>query len=98
MVPVIVFLAAGFVDEIADDMVHKHNIEGVLQMVLNYRPFSDLALVAMVLLGMFSWIYLLPYFSFTFSYMFVERYSERELLDCSGGVDWIKHRVLRRAD
>jgi hypothetical protein len=97
IVPVIVFLAAGFVDEIADDMVHKHNIEGFLQMFLNYRPFSDFALVAMVLLGTFSWIYLLPYFGFTFSYMFVERYSEHEY-SLHGGVDWIKHRVLRRAN
>ncbi|MGE5379315.1 MAG: hypothetical protein ACM3L5_00405, partial [Candidatus Saccharibacteria bacterium] len=95
ILPIIVFLAAGFVDEIADDMVHKHNIEGPLQMFLNYRPFSDFALVGMVLLGTFSWTYLLPYFGFTFSYMFVERYTERDY-SLQDGVAWLRHRVLRR--
>ena len=96
IVPVILFLVAGFVDEIADSMVHKHNLEGVVQMFFNYRPFSDFALVVMVAAGIFPWIYLLPYFAFTFSYMFVERYSEREY-SLQDGMRWIRHRMLRRA-
>jgi hypothetical protein len=71
LVPIAVFLVAGFVDEIADDMVHKYQLTGILQKFLNYRPFSDFALLGMILAGTFSWLYLLPYFSFTFSYMFV---------------------------
>jgi len=97
IVPIVVFLVAGFVDEVADDMVDKHGITGFLQVFLNYRPFSDFALVGMVLVGMFPWTYLLPYFGFTFSYMFVERFTEREY-SLHDGVDWIKHRVLRRAN
>lgn len=92
VLPIIVFLAAGFVDEIADDMAHKHNIEGFLRTFLNYRPFSDFALVGMVMFGTFSWVYLLPYFSFTFFYMLVERYSEHEY-SFSDGVDWLRSQV-----
>lgn len=89
LLPIAVFLIAGFVDEIADDMVHRYNLQGAVQMFLNYRPFSDFALFGMVLAGMFEWIYLLPYFSFTFSYMFVERASEREYT-ISSGIDRLR--------
>jgi hypothetical protein len=94
--PIVLFLLAGFVDEIADGLVHRRGIEGPLQMFLNYRPFSDLALLAMVIMGQFSWLYLLPYFCFTLSYMMVERVTVREL-SLADGVDWFKHRVLRRS-
>jgi hypothetical protein len=97
LVPIAVFLVAGFVDEFADSLVHRRNIEGPLQIFLTYRPFSDLALLAMIVTGMFSWLYLLPYFGFTFSYLLVERYTGKDL-SLSDGVDWIKHRVLRRTD
>lgn len=95
--PIMAFLVAGFVDEIADSMVDRYRIEGTLQAFLNYRPFSDIVLFAMVMAGAFSWAYLIPYFAFTLSYMLVERFSEREL-SISEGVDWIRERVLRRAD
>jgi hypothetical protein len=94
--PIAAFLVAGFVDEVADGMVDRYHLEGGLQMFLNYRPFSDIALFIMVLAGTFSWIYLLPYFGFTLSYLLVERFSEKERL-ISDSMDWIKHRVLRRA-
>ncbi|MBI0582603.1 MAG: hypothetical protein ISF22_00090 [Methanomassiliicoccus sp.] len=97
IIPIAVFLAAGFVDEVADNMVDRYDIGGPLKMFLNYRPFSDIALLAMVLMGTFSWVYFLPYFGFTFSYLLVERYTVRDL-SLSDGVDWIKDRVLRRAD
>jgi hypothetical protein len=97
LVAIAVFLAAGFVDEWADSLVHRRNIEGALNVFLTYRPFSDLALLAMILTGMFSWMYLLPYFGFTFSYLLVERYTGKDH-SLSDGVDWIKHRVLRRTD
>jgi hypothetical protein len=95
--PIVGFLVAGFVDEVADGWVDRYNLEGGLQMFLNYRPFSDIALFAMMLAGMFPWVYLLPYFGFTFSYLLVERYSEMDR-SFSDGVVWIKKRVLRRAN
>jgi hypothetical protein len=97
IVPVILFLVAGFVDEIVDDYADEHNVNIFIQMFLNYRPFSDFALVAMVLFGTFSWVYLLPYFSFTLSYLFVKRYTEKEY-SLQSGVSWLMHRVLRRAN
>jgi hypothetical protein len=97
VIPVILFLIAGFVDEIVDDYADKHNVNIFIQMFLNYRPFSDFALVAMVLLGTFSWVYLLPYFGFTLSYLFVKRYTEKEY-SLQSGVSWLMHRVLRRAN
>lgn len=95
--PLVMFLIAGFIDEVADGVVDKHDLKGALQMFLNYRPFSDIALFIMVSVGLFPWSYLLPYFSFTFSYMLVERCSERELTFIDG-VSWFKERVLRRAN
>lgn len=97
LVPLVLFLVAGFVDEVADGLVDKYRLEGFLQLFLNYRPFSDFALFGMMLAGMFPWAYLLPYFGFTLSYMFVERCSEKEH-SFTDGVSWIKHRVLRRAN
>lgn len=97
--PILAFLAAGFVDEIADGLVDKYGLTGPLQMFLNYRPFSDIALFIMILAGTFSWIYLMPYFSFTFSYLLVERYSGKEQrASFSESVVRIKERVLRRAN
>lgn len=97
LAPIVVFLLAGFVDEVADGLVDKYRLDGFLQMFLNYRPFSDFALFGMMLAGMFPWAYLLPYFGFTLSYMFVERCSEKEY-SLNDGVSWIKHRVMRRAN
>jgi hypothetical protein len=95
LIPAIVFLAAGFVDEIADDMVDKYDIRGPLQWFLNYRPFSDIALLGMVLVGVFPWVYFLPYYGFTFSYMFVERCSEREY-SLQESVGWLRAQVRGR--
>ncbi len=97
VLPIAVFLLAGFVDEIADGLVDRYGLQGFLQVFLNYRPFSDFALFGMVLAGLFPWAYLLPYFGFTISYMFVERCSVRENY-ISDSVSRIKHRVLRRAN
>jgi len=97
LVPLVIFLLAGFVDEVADGLVDKYRLDGFLQMFLNYRPFSDFALFGMMLAGIFPWAYLLPYFAFTISYMFVERCSEKEY-SLNDGFSWIKHRVLRRAN
>lgn len=76
LVPLAMFLAAGFVDEVADGYAHR--LRGVPKAFLMYRPFSDMALFALIAAGVFSWIYVLPYFAFTLSYLAVDRVSCRE--------------------
>ena len=73
--PIVGFLLAGFVDEFMDELAHRWELRGTMESFLTYRPFSDIALVIMVLLGVFGWVYLIPYFAFTLAYMFVESVS-----------------------
>jgi hypothetical protein len=73
--PIVGFLLAGFVDELMDELAHRWELRGTMESFLTYRPFSDIALVIMVLLGVFGWVYLIPYFAFTLAYMFVESVS-----------------------
>ncbi|MCX6653152.1 MAG: hypothetical protein NT137_07380 [Methanomassiliicoccales archaeon] len=73
--PIVGFLLAGFVDEVMDELAHRWELRGTMESFLTYRPFSDIALVIMVLLGVFGWVYLIPYFAFTLAYMFVESVS-----------------------
>jgi len=77
--PIIGFLLAGFVDELMDELAHRWELRGTMGSFLTYRPFSDIALVIMVLLGVFGWVYLIPYFAFTLAYMFVESVSVKGL-------------------
>jgi len=96
VVPIVAFLVAGFVDEVADGLVHRYGLRGPVQVFLNYRPFSDFALFGMIVAGMFEWVYLLPYFAFTLSYLLVERASEREY-SLSSGIDRLRSmRLLGR--
>jgi len=76
LVPMALFLIAGFVDEVADGWSERRGMCGWPRAVLAYRPFSDLALVAMMLMGIFGWAYLLPYFAFTLAYLMVTRSSD----------------------
>ena len=73
VLPIALFLFAGFVDEIVDGFAHKHQLGNFTEKFCHYRPFSDIALFGMIAFGMFDWIYILPYFSFTISYMLVGR-------------------------
>ena len=77
--PIVGFLLAGFVDELMDELAHRWELRGTMESFLTYRPFSDIALVIMVLLGIFGWVYLIPYFAFTLAYMFVESVSVKGL-------------------
>ena len=77
--PIVGFLLAGFVDELMDELAHRWELRGTMGSFLTYRPFSDIALVIMVLLGVFGWVYLIPYFAFTLAYMFVESVSVKGL-------------------
>ncbi len=75
LIPVALFLLAGFVDELGDNFAHKHDLPDVLNIVLHYRPFSDIALLGVIVIGGFSILYIIPYFAFTFSYLAIKRYA-----------------------
>ena len=75
LVPLVVFILAGFLDEVVDGLAQKARAPKIVRWVMLYRPLSDVALVAMMLLGWFPWYYLVPYFAFTFAYLAMERLS-----------------------
>jgi hypothetical protein len=75
LVPLVIFILAGFLDEVVDDLAQKARAPKMVRWVMLYRPLSDVALVAMMLLGWFPWYYLVPYFAFTFAYLAMERLS-----------------------
>lgn len=75
LVPLVVFILAGFLDEVVDGLAQKAKAPKIVRWVMLYRPLSDVALVAMMLLGWFPWYYLVPYFAFTFAYLAMERLS-----------------------
>jgi len=75
LVPLVVFILAGFLDEVVDGLAQKAHAPKIVRWVMLYRPLSDVALVAMMLLGWFPWYYLVPYFAFTFAYLAMERLS-----------------------
>ena len=72
IMPIAIFLVAGVIDEIMDGLAHKRKIGGFAEWFITYRPFSDFAMVGMILLGWFSWACLLSYLCFTAAYMIVE--------------------------
>ncbi len=90
VIPIALFIFAGFVDEVVDSFAHKHKLGDLTEKFCHYRPFSDFALFGMIAIGMFSWIYLLPYFSFTIAYLLVGRIN---FMDIATGIK----RVIRRA-
>jgi hypothetical protein len=69
------FMIAGFVDEVADGYAHRMQTGRWVRLFLHYRPFSDLAVVALVIAGILPAECLLLYFAFTLSYNLVERIS-----------------------
>jgi hypothetical protein len=75
LAPLVVFIFAGFLDEVVDGLAQKAQAPKIVRWVMLYRPLSDVALVAMMLLGWFPWYYLVPYFAFTFAYLTMERLS-----------------------
>ncbi len=74
-IPIALFLLAGFIDEIGDNFAHKHQLPDWISNILHYRPFSDLALLGVIVMGGFSILYIVPYFAFTFSYIAIKRYA-----------------------
>ncbi len=79
VIPIALFLLAGFVDEVVDGFAHKHKLGNLAEKFCHYRPFSDFALFGMIAFGMFDWVYILPYFSFTIAYMLVGRINPMEI-------------------
>ncbi|MDD1743488.1 MAG: hypothetical protein LUO85_02550 [Methanomassiliicoccales archaeon] len=72
LIPIVAFLLMGLLDEVMDGVAHKRNLTGWTERLITYRPFSDVAMVAMIVLGWFSWSCLLSYLCFTAAYMAVE--------------------------
>ena len=48
VIPIALFLFAGFVDEIVDGYAHKHHLGDLAEKFCHYRPFSDFALIGMI--------------------------------------------------
>ena len=92
ILPIAVFLFAGFVDELVDGFAHKHHLGDKAEKFCHYRPFSDFALIAMISVGMFSWIYVVPYFTFTIAYMLVGKIN---LMDIPMGIRQVIIRAAR---
>ncbi len=72
LMPIVAFLLTGLLDEVMDGVAHKRSMTGWTERFITYRPFSDFAMVGMILLGWFSWSCLLSYLCFTAAYMAVE--------------------------
>jgi len=88
--PLMAFLIAGIVDELADAFAHDRSLGRTLNLVLHYRPFSDIALMALIVTAPFDWTYLAPYFAFTLSYLLMGIREE-------GGVGASVRGIVRKA-
>lgn len=84
--PLVVFLIAGAVDELADGMAHRRDLPKAVEYFLHYRPFSDFALVILIMWEPFDWIYLAPYFAFTFSYLAIGMLEEGQVTESVRGI------------
>lgn len=85
VLPFVFFFIATFLDEVCDVEAHKKRVNKYVSAILHYRPFNDLVLLGLILSGFFSWFYLLPYFAFTLSYIAVERFYFKELIEDLAG-------------
>jgi len=83
---VLVLLVAGFVDEVMDGVAHKVTTLRPMDWFLHYRPFSDIAVILLAFVGTIGWVYLVPYYAFTFGYMMMERFTPDEIGSSIKGV------------
>ena len=83
---VVIFLFAGFIDEVMDGAAHKLKMHWAMDWFLHYRPFSDMAVIMLAFVGTIGWAYLVPYFAFTFGYMTMERFTPMEIGSSVKGV------------
>lgn len=81
LLPLAVFLIAGAVDELADGFAHGRDLGKAIEYFLHYRPFSDFALVILIVAIPFDWVYLAPYFAFTFSYLLIGMLDEGQMTE-----------------
>ena len=101
VIPISLFLLAGFIDEIGDNFAHDHNLPDWLNNILHYRPFSDIALLGVIVVSGFPILYLIPYFAFTFSYIAVKRYAVEDSKLHAGvvaGMSYSREKVNRIVD
>jgi hypothetical protein len=83
---VAIFLVAGFIDEVMDEVAHRVKTFKGMEWFLHYRPFSDMAIIMLVIVGTFSWTYLVPYFAFTAGYLAIQRFTPMEIGSSIKGV------------
>lgn len=83
---IMVFLVAGAIDELADGYAHGKDFGRLTNFILHYRPFSDIALVMLIIAAPYDWYYLAPYYAFTFSYMFIGGLEEGQVSDSVRGI------------
>ena len=86
LLPLVVFLIAGALDELAGGFAHRRDLGRAMEYFLHYRPFSDFALVALIVWVPFEWTYLAPYFAFTFSYLIVGMMEEGQVTGSVRGI------------
>jgi len=86
LLPLAAFLIAGAVDELADGFAHGRDLGRAVEYFLHYRPFSDFALVILIITIPFDWIYLAPYFAFTFSYLIIGMLEEGQVSESVRGI------------
>ncbi len=84
--PLVVFIIAGIVDELADALAHDRDLGRAVGLLLHYRPFSDIALVALIVATPFDWTYLAPYFAFTLSYLLMGMREEGQVGESVRGI------------
>jgi len=85
-IPIVIFLIAGAVDEIADSFAHRRGLGQAAEYILHYRPFSDLALVLLIVIMPFDWHYLAPYFAFTLCYLFMGGLEDGQMAESFKGI------------
>lgn len=83
---VVILLMAGFIDEVMDGVAHRIKMHSLMNWFLHYRPFSDIAVIMLAYGGVITWVYLVPYFAFTFGYMMIERFTPNEIGSSIKGV------------
>ncbi len=77
VVVVLVFLASTFVDEWANDWADKRSSSVLLKKIFYERPFSDVAVIGMTVIGWFPVPNLIGYFGFAALYRLVDIRSKK---------------------
>lgn len=77
VVVVLVFLISTFTDEWANDWADKRSSSALLKKILYERPFSDIAVIVMTIVGWFPVPNLIGYYGFAATYRLVDIRSKK---------------------